>query len=343
MLKQLKQRLFPRLCSYIPLNAWHRMSGVELVIPYWHVVSDHDLPHVSGISRYRNIRQFKSDIEFFLKRYSVISELDLINHLDGKGNLPPRPVLLTFDDGFREIHDIVAPLLRAAGASATFFLISSSVDNQHLCYTQKKSLLTGKLTDELSSATWGEVTRLLTSAGVPGHSTLASRVRGVSYRKRKVLDDVAVILGCDFQDYLRSARPYVTSDEVRSLLNQGFAIGAHSVDHPLYSELTLEEQLVQTRESMRYLSEQFHLRCQSFAFPYHANGVSLEFFDKMFADGELRVSFGTGGLIPHAFRRHLSRCTPELSNATAQQALARDFYHAVIPSRVEGSAASYGS
>jgi peptidoglycan/xylan/chitin deacetylase (PgdA/CDA1 family) len=330
MFQTLKHRCLSGLRTCISLDVWHRICNVNLVIPYWHFVSDdEEVPHVHALGR-RNVRRFNADLEFFLQHYSAITEQDLISYLDGGCVLPPRSVLLTFDDGFREIHDVVAPLLRAKGAPAIFFLISSAVDNQHLCYTQKKSLLTYKLERNHSAATLNEATRLLSLAGVSISPNIASRIRAVSYRQRYVLDDLARLFECDFQGYLSSHKPYMSSQQVKTLLRQGFAIGAHSVDHPLYTELSLGEQLTQTRESMRWLSERFHISCQSFAFPYRANGVSTDFFQTIFAEGELKVSFGTGGLVPHVFRRNLPRCTTERSDATASEALAHDFWHALI-------------
>ena len=335
MFQTVKTSCLSALRRCIPLDVWHRICKVDLVIPYWHLISNEDdVPHVHAQGR-RSIRQFKADLEFFLQYYSAITEQDLISFLDGGRALPPRSVLLTFDDGFREIPDCVAPLLREKGAPAIFFLISSAVDNQHLCHTQKKSLLSHDLQRNHSAATLNEAARLLSLAGVSFNPNIAARIHTVPYRRRYVLDDLARVFQCDFKGYLSSRKPYVSSQQVETLLRQGFAIGAHSVDHPSYAELSLEEQLTQTRESMRWLSERFHIKCQSFAFPYGANGVSPDFFRTMFAQGELKVSFGTGGLVPHGFRRNLPRCTTERSDATASEALVHDFWHSLIHRRVK--------
>ncbi len=331
MFQRFKDRCKSRICACIPLEVWHRISSVNLVIPYWHMVCDHEVPHVSGLGRrFRNIRQFKADLEFFLRHYSPVTEEDIICHLHGGRELPPRSVLFTFDDGFRECHDVVAPLLQGSGAPAAFFLTSASIDNKQLCYTQKKSLLIGALARKQNTATLNEAGRVLSLAGVPINSNLASRILSVPYRKREMLDDLARIMQCDFQGYLDSQKPYLRSEQVEVLLRQGFAVGAHSIDHPLYSELTLDEQLIQTRESMRWLSDHFHIKCRSFAFPYHANGVSLDFFRGIFAEGELKICFTTGGLTPHSFRYNLSRFTPELSDSTASETLSRAFCRSLI-------------
>lgn len=326
MFQTFKNRWVPRICASIPFDLLQMICGLDVLIPYWHVVCDHELPHVSGLYRFRNIRQFIADLEFFLQRYSPVTEQDVICHLHGGRALPRRSVLLTFDDGFREVHDVIAPILRAKGAPAVFFLISSAIDNRHLCYQHKKSLLIRALTREQSSATLNEATRLLSSAAVSINSNVPSGIKAVSYGQRHVLDDLGELFHCDFQAYLSSQKPYLTSQQVEGLMRQGFSVGAHSVDHPLYAELSLEDQLLQTRESTRWLSERFHFKCQSFAFPYGDNGVSLEFFRNVFADGSgLNVSFGTLPLIPRAFPYNLPRVSTERTGLTAGEVLARQF------------------
>lgn len=201
----------------------------------------------------------------------------------------------------------------------------------------KEKLLIDAVAREQSAAIRGEnQPRLLSLAGVSASPNLSSRIRVVSYRQRSVLDDLGEALQCDFQEYLASERPYLSSQQVDALLRQGFTVGAHSVDHPLYAELNLDDQLRQTRESMQWLSERFQIKCQSLALPYRDNGVSLDFFKAIFAEGNLKVSFGTGGLIPHAFCYNLSRFSAERSDSIAADVLARQMGRHLIRWKMKG-------
>ncbi len=332
---KLKKHWGPRICSWIPLTIWHRLLEIELVIPYYHVISDQNLAHVSGLYNYRSIRQFKMDLEFLLRSYVPIDLGDLVNYLDGIGRLPKRCFLLTFDDGFRELYDIVAPILYAKGIPAAFFLIASVINNRELCYPQKKSLLINALATLSNSTATREISQHLFGAGVK-ESDMLSAIRRISYSQRHILDELAEVVGCDFAAYAASAQPYLTFEQTRDLIQQGFAIGSHSVDHPLYSELSLEEQFSQTCESLNYLSNHLHYDCQSFAFPYRDTGVSLEFFQNVFADGHIKVTFGTGGLLRHFFPRNLSRFTIEGTNLPPAQAFARHFGKAFLRKAVGG-------
>jgi len=311
-------------CS-IPLELWHQLTRVELIVPHWHAVADNTLPHISGLYRFRNRRQFGDDLEFLLKYYIPVTEDDVIAHLRGHGTLPPRAVLFTFDDGFREVHDVIAPILQKMGLPAIFFLTTAAVDNRYLCYPQKKSLLITALSRHHSGNVLAAIDRLLTEATVSPAGDLPARLRSVTYHQRQVLDAVAPLLDCDFDSYLIRERPYLTSPEVASLLRQGYAVGGHSVDHPPYAELTLSEQLNQTRQSMNWLSERFLFECKSFAFPYRDVGVPREFFQAMFAEGQLGVSFGTGGVGPHFCPFNLPRFSTERTDLTVRQVLGEEF------------------
>ena len=323
MLRALKKKWGPKISSWVPLEFWHTLLGVELVLPRYHVVSDEDPAHLTGLIHARSVRQFKADVEFFLKHYTPVTLKDIIASLDGTGRLPKRCFLLSFDDGFRELYDVAAPILNVQGVPAVFFVSTSLVDNRELCYLQKKSLLIRALAASGNSSVGRAASQLLAEAGLEGPE-LSSRINRITYRQRHLLDELGPVMECDFAAYVAAAQPYLSSAQIKELMRQGFDIGAHSVDHPLYSDLTLDEQLRQTRDSLYWLSEHFHYECRAFAFPYRDAGVSPEFFQKAFADGRLKVSFGIHGMQRHFFPRNLERFTMEQAHLSAAQALARE-------------------
>lgn len=60
-------------------------------------------------------------------RYTAITLDALLAHRAGRGPLPARPVVITFDDGFRDCADYAAPIMHARGFTATFYLVASLV------------------------------------------------------------------------------------------------------------------------------------------------------------------------------------------------------------------------
>jgi biofilm PGA synthesis lipoprotein PgaB len=60
--------------------------------------------------------------------YNVISLQQLIDSRNGKGPLPEKAVLLTFDDGLRSVYATVFPLLKAYGYHAVVAVVGAWVD-----------------------------------------------------------------------------------------------------------------------------------------------------------------------------------------------------------------------
>jgi peptidoglycan/xylan/chitin deacetylase (PgdA/CDA1 family) len=312
----LTRQVLPRVASAVPAQVLHAISGTRLIVPYWHMVNDEQIPHVKHLYTYRNVRQFQKDIDFFVTHYSPVTLKEVLQHLAGKCRLPRRCVLLTFDDGFREMYDTVAPILKAKGISAVFFLCSGFVDNADMAHHCKLSLLVDRLSRCANGTTENGVRRILEQNGLKG-DRLELQVLSIRYSQKHVIPELAAACDYDFGDYLSSYKPYLTSEQVRRLLDQGFFIGAHSVDHPLYAELPFKEQIRQTVESMRFMVEHFELNYRAFAFPHSDAGVRVEFFNELRGKRQLQVSFGTAGMRRHFVPWNLERFSMENSSFPA--------------------------
>ncbi len=63
--------------------------------------------------------------------YTAIRLYDLALALQAGHPLPEKPIILTFDDGYRDAYTEAFPLLRRYGFTATFFLLTSFIDQRH--------------------------------------------------------------------------------------------------------------------------------------------------------------------------------------------------------------------
>jgi peptidoglycan/xylan/chitin deacetylase (PgdA/CDA1 family) len=62
--------------------------------------------------------------------YTTISLYTLLDHLTHGSPLPEKPVVLTFDDGYRDNYTNAFPLLRDRGLTATFFIVTDFINDQ---------------------------------------------------------------------------------------------------------------------------------------------------------------------------------------------------------------------
>ncbi|MGO9138315.1 MAG: polysaccharide deacetylase family protein [Syntrophales bacterium] len=237
--------------------------------------------------------------------------------------LPKNPMLLTFDDGFREMHDTVAPILLRKGVSATFFVNSDFTNNKELCYQHKASILVEHL-QTASPNLMKRIGELLNARNLKPED-IRNRVLSIKYRERAIIDEIAKLMGIDFDDYLVKNKPYLTSEHISQLIQNGFFIGAHSKDHPLYASLSFEDQLDQTKECIGFVKEKFLLNYGAFAFPHSDRSVSKAFFEKIYKNGLVDISFGTSGIIADSFKNNIQRFSLEKPFLPARDIIAYQY------------------
>lgn len=66
--------------------------------------------------------------------YTTISPYDLVEALQRGGELPEKPILITFDDGYRDNYENAFPLLRERRMQATIFVVTDFIDEERPAY-----------------------------------------------------------------------------------------------------------------------------------------------------------------------------------------------------------------
>ena len=97
----------------------------------FHDISDTESCFTKGLGVTVTRKQFEAALKFIAKHYTPVSLQDVIAEPDGK-RLPPRPVLLTFDDAYASVSEFAAPLCAELGVPAVFFVNGSCLNNQQL-------------------------------------------------------------------------------------------------------------------------------------------------------------------------------------------------------------------
>jgi len=86
--------------------------------------------------------------------YRPVSLLDLFEHLQGGQALPPRPIILTFDDGYDDNYTNAYPILRRYGLQGTFFIITGLVGRPgYLTWEQAREMRRGGMSLESHTCT----------------------------------------------------------------------------------------------------------------------------------------------------------------------------------------------
>jgi len=101
-------------------RVFSREKMPQLRVLMYHKISGNG--HRDGLTVPAN--SLEAQFNYLLKQgYSPLLFSDLLNYTRSRKPLPRRPVLITFDDGYRDNYTIMYPLLKKYGMKANIFLV----------------------------------------------------------------------------------------------------------------------------------------------------------------------------------------------------------------------------
>lgn len=108
--------------------------------------------------------------------------------------------------------------------------------------------------------------------------------------------------GYNARAYLQENKPYMTRAQIKELYAQGVAIGAHSINHPHFTDISEDEQIRQISESLRYVQDECGVKERLFSFPFSQEGATektLQWTEKNcdLVMGTLNLQEGAHGLL----------------------------------------------
>lgn len=308
------------------LNKLIRLTGQNTIFPFYHTVSDVASAHIKHLYQSKKILDFEKDLDFLLSHYRPMDLADVISYINNGKKTEKPGFFLTFDDGLSEVYNHICPMLYRKGIPAAVFFNSAFVDNKGLFYRYKASILIEKLSESPHLVKNNAVVRW--AGGKNKISDIKNTILNIRYAGTAELDSLAEILHVSFNDYLQKTKPYMTLDQISSIVQQGFYAGGHSIDHPEYYNISQVEQLRQTNESIQYITDR-HLSSEKlFAFPFSDTGVQSTFF----TSAKIDLSFGTAGLKNDPIRHHLQRIPMEKGELSAKKLIINQYLYYILKS-----------
>lgn len=297
-MNSLKNKIISIGASSLPFHILTIGKKTPILLPFYHLVSDDDLPFRYNYN-YPSISQFREDLDFLLTRFRPVELDDL---LSGK-NLS-KAFHLSFDDGLSECYHIIAPILKEKGIPATFFINPSFVNNRDLFHRYKAAKIIRQLKKKNIQISIQK-----------------------TYADINSLDEMAADMGINWDEILEKEKPYMTLEQIKELQDEGFTIGAHSMDHPEFWLLDEESQLEEIRESTNWITKKLNPTIKAFAFPFTDVGVPDSVFKACHDEHIFDISFGTAGLKNDRMERHFQRIPMENEkNLTGKKLLKEEYF-----------------
>ena len=215
---------------------------------------------------------FRQQLAYIRAHYTPVGLFDLVAAADGTHTLPPRPIVLSFDDGYAGHHEVVFPLLADAGVPAVFFPVASALIDRSVVDVNKVQCILAasdrvdRVIEIIEAAIEREQPRLPLPAEYRAQWWNPSRwdPAEVVYVKRllqhalpdrvrrPLVDDLfRTLVSADEKGV--AAELYMDARQVIDLHRAGMTIGAHGDRHLRLAALSRDEQAVEIDGALRVL------------------------------------------------------------------------------------------
>jgi peptidoglycan/xylan/chitin deacetylase (PgdA/CDA1 family) len=224
--------------TWVGNSSWRTQ---RLLVLCWHGLSNED-EHLWRPGLYITPQLFRRRLEVLTELGCTVLSLDDALTRLWAGDLPPRSVVITFDDGFHDFAAHAVPILKEFGFPATLYLTTYHVDDQHPLYNLTVSYLLWK------SQRPGRRLPDGTSIGNPVEAELAAQkmvrdaiAAGLSTTEKDArARELADFLGRDYDNLCRRRMLcLMTPDQVKYVSGSGVAIEAHTHRHRTPDDLDL--------------------------------------------------------------------------------------------------------
>jgi len=224
-----------------------------------------------------NIDIFEEHLKLFAKYCTPISLDDLIL----KDKLPSNPIVLTFDDGYKNNYTYAFPLLMKYKVPATIFVTTGFVDHTNYMWTDRLEFIIDNTHSKHIDILW-ENSRLTFELStyeqkIKTISSIKNYLKTLSESKKlSFLDKLQEDLEIEYDwDKIPSLLLPLTWDEIREMRECGLiSIGSHTVTHSILSRCTYEEQQKELMLSRQRITEELKEDCILFAYP---NGQIIDY------------------------------------------------------------------
>lgn len=212
---------------------------------------------------------FEAHIRLLRTRYAIVGQDEALEWLARPSAWKGPRFLITFDDGYLDNYEVAVPILKAHGATATFFLATSFVGTSRLPWWDQIALLLKTCGRTELCLSYPRETRIALGPGT--HQAAVRQVLRL-LKSPETRDVEAFVRGIEEAcgrplPETSPTRLFVTWEEAADMVRQGMFIGSHTHSHPMLAKQAADDQAEEARHSRRLIEEQLGIPCRTLAYP----------------------------------------------------------------------------
>jgi peptidoglycan/xylan/chitin deacetylase (PgdA/CDA1 family) len=222
---------------------------------------------------------FARQIAYVARHFNVIDLAALQAFIQLGRALPPRPLLITFDDGYLDNYTSAYPILRQYGLPAVIFLITDWIEKPIIPWWDECAYWFHHATNTHAMLPLvGETDLTAPHQRTAARDALIRALKQVpESRKQEALQQLRSMLNVSLPE--NTPRLFVSWDQVRELVANGVACQPHTASHPILTRVNYAEMQRQISESRVRVEAETRQPVSAFAYP---NGTPGDYDENTF-------------------------------------------------------------
>jgi len=221
------------------------------ILYYHHVFATKNPYHLDDL----DAQEFDQQIEFLSKHFNLLSLEQAIQLLIEK-KLPPKSLVITFDDGYLDNYTTAAPILEKHKCPATFFVATQGVEKGYLWNDAIEQSLKNTKVKTISKGIIGKAISITTNnEKISAFHQLVSSLKFISNEKRS--DKIQQLSQeLEVSEY---SQTMMNEEQILDLNKRGFTIGAHTHSHTILSTETnknSQTELLANKQSLEQIIDE---------------------------------------------------------------------------------------
>ncbi len=218
--------------------------------------------------------QLSRHLAFIKRWFRPIGINELAAFSVGRGKLPRNPIMVTFDAGYRDCHDVVLPELLKHGVRAVFFLATDYIERRKLYWWDRITLLVNQSRRARMGLTYPEPMALPLDGDEARRNAVKRLTRMVKDRPGldlpRFLEEVERAAGASLSEEEERAladATMMTWDQAAALRRAGMDVQSHTHTHRALQTLPGRELELELRASREALEDVLGERAVGVAYP----------------------------------------------------------------------------
>jgi peptidoglycan/xylan/chitin deacetylase (PgdA/CDA1 family) len=235
-------------------------GGQKLAILIYHRVLDApDFMRPGEVDK----RAFSWQMELLATYFNVLPLDEALTRLQ-QGDLPPRAVTITFDDGYADNLLNALPILQRHRLTATFFIASGYLNGGRMWNDSiiEAIRLMPQARLDLAGIQLGEFDIATPTQKAEAASAIIKKLKHLDYGQRLAYTKIIAQQVSGLPDDLM-----LTSEQLIQLHQSGMEIGGHTVTHPILAKLDNEAAYHEIQDNKRSLELILNAPIRYFAYP----------------------------------------------------------------------------